>query len=292
MNIGRNSQKAFAVSLFEHMLGLYPPGFRRDFSDEIFAVFLERLEEARAQGRIAPVTMVLHEIIALALSILVERWHARSFRKGKSRTLNGRHSLIEELPVRKFLKIIPWILPLVLLGLGFISAHVLFIGLYQPWQGIGNPGENITQILGIRDGRKVLVKMQTGQVASYTFMDGEEVILPAQSGWQQEQDARVDPIVPLQYYGADFTSLPPLFTVTQLLDYQYIYQEEGKSEVKFALAADGDLWIWHHEIGGLTGIIYFYFPATGFVVGLVISLIFLVGKWLTRKSRSIKSGAI
>jgi hypothetical protein len=42
-----------------------------------------------------------------------------------------------------------------------------------------------------------------------------------------------------------------------------VYEFEGKGEVKFALAADGNLWMWNHQIEGMTGAVFFFLPGDG-----------------------------
>ena len=64
---------------------------------------------------------------------------------------------------------------------------------------------------------------------------------------------------------------------------------ESKGEVKFALAADGNLWMWNHQIEGLTGAVLFFFcPVMGFLAGLVVVLIVIGVNRLKRKNRFIQ----
>lgn len=60
---------------YERLLRLYPPRFRRQFSSEIFAVFLQRIHAGDAGG--GWLAFSLREIVGLMLSILRERWHER-----------------------------------------------------------------------------------------------------------------------------------------------------------------------------------------------------------------------
>jgi len=65
---------------------------------------------------------------------------------------------------------------------------------------------------------------------------------------------------------------------------------ESKGEVKFALAADGNLWMWYHQIEGLTGdALFFFCPVMGFLAGLVIVLIVIGVNRLKRKNHFIQS---
>jgi hypothetical protein len=96
------------------------------------------------------------------------------------------------------------------------------------------------RILGIREGRKLPVATETGKFYSFGSADGGEVTLPPQPAWEKEEHDTVNPVHRLQYYGAEFFTWPPLFQVVQLFEVEYLYRVEGKGEVKFALAADGN----------------------------------------------------
>ena len=64
-----------------------------------------------------------------------------------------------------------------------------------------------------------------------------------------------------------------------------MYEFEGKGEVKFALAADGNLWTWNHQIEGMTGAVFFFCPVMGFLAGLVVVLIIIGVNWPKGKNR-------
>ena len=172
--------------------------------------------------------------------------------------------------------------------LGYACAWVYFHGLLETWHFVGKPDENIARIYGIREARKLLVATETGKIFSYEFgkiffngfiYEGE-VALPPQPVWEKEEHDTVDPVHPLQYYGADFFTWPPLFQVVQLYEMEYLYEFEGKGEVKFALAADGNLWMWNHQIAGMTGLVFYFYPVMGFFAGLAVILIVIGAKWL------------
>jgi len=109
--------------------------------------------------------------------------------------------------MRHPLKFILWILPVIGFVLGYACAYVFFHGLLEIWHFVGQPGENIVRILGIRDARKLLVATETGKIFSFGFADGEEVLLPPQPAWEREEHDTVDPVHRLEYYGADFFTL-------------------------------------------------------------------------------------
>ncbi len=180
--------------------------------------------------------------------------------------------------------------------MGYAYAYVFFHGLLETWRFVGKPDENIARIYGIRDARKLLVATETGKIFSFEFgkisFNGfiyvGEVALPPQPAWDKEEYDAVDPVHPLQYYGADFFTWPPLFQVVQLYEAAYLYREEGKGEVKFALADDGNLWMWNHQIAGLTGLVFYFYPVMGFLAGLAVVLIVIGVNWLKGKNRIIQ----
>jgi len=191
------------------------------------------------------------------------------------------------------LKFILWILPVLGFVLGYAYAYVFFHGLLETWHFVGKPDENIARIYGIKEARKLLVATETGKLYSHEFgkiffnefnnYEGE-VVLPIQPSWEKEEHDIVDPVHRLQYYGADFFTWPPLFQVAQLYEAIYVYDFEGKGEVKFALAADGNLWMWNHQISGMTGVIFDFAPVMGFLAGLVVVLIVTRVNWLKGKN--------
>jgi hypothetical protein len=65
--------------------------------------------------------------------------------------------------------------------------------------------------------------------------------------------------------------------VEQLFELDYIYRFEGKGEVKFVLAPDGNIWMWRHQISGLTGLIKIFYPFCGFLAGLAAVFMIYVG---------------
>jgi hypothetical protein len=192
------------------------------------------------------------------------------------------------------LKFILWILPVLGFVLGYAYAYLFFHGLLEDWHFVGKPDENIVHIDGIREARKLLVTTETGKIYSFEFgkifvnefntYEGE-VALPPQPTWEKEEHNTVDKVRRLEYYGADFFSLPPRFRVEKLYELAYLYKVEGKGEVKFALADDGNLWMWNHQIAGLTGLVFFFYPVTGFLAGLAVVLIFIGVNWLKGKNR-------
>jgi hypothetical protein len=177
--------------------------------------------------------------------------------------------------MRKHWKYIIWVLPLLGAILGYFWADIEFKGILKTWRQAGNPSEKVVKILGIRDGRAVLVESEAGSIYSLLFWNGEKARVTQPLQWEKELSASVDRPGKLHYYGADFVTLPPPFQIQQLYEHEYLYRVEGKGEVKFALDPYGNIWVWSHEIAGLTGLVYYSYPLTGFVLGLALLIILL-----------------
>ena len=192
-------------------------------------------------------------------------------------------AFLKKISTKHLMKFSLWVLPLIGLVLGYAYAHIFFNGLLATWHFVGKPSENIVRIIGIKDGRKLLVATDTGKLYSFGFYYGGEVALPPHLTWEKEQVDTVD-TVSHPDWGADFITLPPRFQVEQLYELEYLYKVEGKGEVKFALAADGNIWMWHHQIAGLTGLVYYFYPVIGFLVGLVVALFIKWVNWFKVKT--------
>ena len=184
--------------------------------------------------------------------------------------------------MRHLLKFRLWILPLLGFVLGYAYAYIFFNGLLATWHFVGKPDENIERIIGVKEGRKLLVATETGKLYSFGFYYRGKVALPPHILWEKERVDTVDTVSHLDW-GADFITLPPLFQVEQLYELEYQYKVEGKGDVKFALAADGNLWMWNHKVAGLTGLVYYFYPVTGFLVGSAVALFTKGVNWLKVK---------
>jgi len=177
-----------------------------------------------------------------------------------------------------------WVFPLIGFVLGLAYAYIFFNGMLATWHFIGKPDENIVELIGIKEGRKLLVATETGKIYSFGFYYRGEVALPPRLSWENEQIEPVDPVSHSDL-GADFITLPPLFKIEQLYELEYQYKVEGKGRVKFALATDGNLWIWNHKIAGLTALVYYFFPVMGFLVGSAVAIFIKGVNWLKGKDR-------
>ena len=180
-----------------------------------------------------------------------------------------------------------WVLPLIGFVLGLVYAYIFFNGIFATWHFVGKPDENIVRIIGINEGRKLLVATETDKLYSFGFYYRGEVALPPQLSWVKEQLDTVD-TVSHSGLGADFITLAPPFQVEELYELEYQYKVEGKGEVKFALATDGNLWMWNHKIAGLTGMVYYFFPVIGLLIGSVVAMFIKGVNWLNGKDRFIQ----
>jgi hypothetical protein len=185
------------------------------------------------------------------------------------------------------LKFALWTLPLLGLAVGYIYAHMVYTGLLVTWHPIGQPGEAIVQILGFRDPNKFLVSTGTGEVYSFEYPYLEKRALPPKISWETEQDLTVDDLPQIQYDVADFATLAPPFQAVQLFEMEYIYHIEGKGELKLALAPDGNLWLWDHKISGLFGLVYFFYPAIGFLIGLTVVVLIYGIIWMKSRQNAV-----
>jgi hypothetical protein len=190
--------------------------------------------------------------------------------------------------MKKYRKLFFWLLPLTGLLLGYACAYVVFNGLAETWHLIGQPAESLVQILGTRDADKFLATTETGQIYSFEYPYRERVAHPPQISWEREQDRSVDPVRQIQYYGADFVTLPAPFQVKQLFEMEYIYRAEGKGQLKLALDPDGNLWVWDHKISGLTCLVFFYYPVMGFIIGLAAVLLVYGSLWIRARQGSLE----
>jgi len=177
------------------------------------------------------------------------------------------------------------LLPILGALLGLACAHIRYTGLLQPWQQVGGPGEPVTRIIGVRDGQKLLVETNTGAVVSLALSLQAEDLLPVQLSWLPETENSVEAINQLNYFGADFITLSPRFEVRQLYMHEFIYKVEGKGEAHFALDGEGNLWLWSHCVAGLTGLMYYFYPAFGFLAGLVMAAGIWGFGWLRHRRR-------
>lgn len=78
-------------ALYRRLLHLYPPGFRREFGDEMESFFAERIEDARSRGRFALGLACCKAFADLFASAIAEQWDTvpRRRRRKDNEMLNG-----------------------------------------------------------------------------------------------------------------------------------------------------------------------------------------------------------
>lgn len=89
MKIQDRPKNILTIHLYRRMVGWYPPRFRREFSGEIHAAFLDRMDEPGNRAGV-----VLQELGGLAWSILRERWHEWRTRNGDD--MDRKHELLSD----------------------------------------------------------------------------------------------------------------------------------------------------------------------------------------------------
>ena len=60
-------------------------------------------------------------------------------------------------------KISPWILPPIGFILGILYAFMIIYGVVAAWHSLGNPGEKIVRIIGMKEGSRIIVSTETGK---------------------------------------------------------------------------------------------------------------------------------
>jgi len=169
-----------------------------------------------------------------------------------------------------------WILLPMFFVLGIVVALMRNYGLTTTWHFLGKPDEQVAKIIGISEGHKLLVSTTTGHVYSFEFYPWMSI--PFHPSWIKENLSNLE-VDPVQSWGADFVTLPPLFRVIQIFDMEY-QLVEGIGEVKFALSEEGDLWIWNHTRGNFSNLLYIFFSIIGLALGAIIVLLFKGIKWI------------
>lgn len=127
--------------------------------------------------------------------------------------MNGQTSSRKQCSMKHLLKFSIWTLPFLGLALGCVYAYLLFHGLREIWHRAGGPEEHIVQIIDVTDAGQLFVTTETGKTFSlgFTFTDGEKMSLSFPMVWNREDHVSGEPMHPIQYYGADFFTLPPLY---------------------------------------------------------------------------------
>lgn len=188
--------------------------------------------------------------------------------------------------MRTFRTLVLWALPVIGMGLGYALAHIDFHGLLISWQLAGRPAENVARIVGIKTGPELLVESQTGRLYSLAWDFSVDTDLPSQNSWENVAEEEVKMVI-TRDWGEDYVKLPPPFPVMQSYEMEYQYKIEGKGELRAALDGDGDIWVWNHQSAGLAGVVFFFYPAFGFLIGLLIALAVSGVNWFVSNQRLV-----
>lgn len=185
------------------------------------------------------------------------------------------------MPIRFRLKL--WYLPLLGIILGILYAFMFKHGLIVTWHLIEKPPDNISEIIGVVDGKRLFVRTVSGDIYWFEYMNyinRDQLALPPIL-WTKEENHMIEPD-PIRKPIMAFISWPLPFRVKQL--YETTYQlVEGEMLTKFALSEDGNLWVWNYGAGGMASLTYFIFPIIGLFIGSILFLVIKVGIFLRAK---------
>jgi hypothetical protein len=127
------------LSLYAHLLRLYPSHFQDEFAAEMQGVFSESLEHTRQLGKRSMFSLLLREIVYLPIWALLEYLESLKKRKTRKMISNSTSSPVSHRadsqiePPLSILTILLGLFPLILLGLTTLSVkteiHFLWIGL-------------------------------------------------------------------------------------------------------------------------------------------------------------------
>lgn len=171
-----------------------------------------------------------------------------------------------------------WLLPFLGFIFGIVYVFMFVHGLTATWSLIGNPSIKISEILGDDGQTNLFVKTTSGDIYSFnyrpyfnghnsSFADRFLSTAPTVM-WKKENIKTFTPEVPRQPT-FEFITWPVLFKVKQTYENAYPLVE-GETLIKFSLSEDGNLWIWSYGVGELAGIMYFFYPPIGLLLGLLL----------------------
>lgn len=178
-----------------------------------------------------------------------------------------------------------WYIPIFGVILGILYAFMFIHGLIVTWQLIGKPSDNISEIIGVVNLKRIFVRTVSGDIYSleYTkYMNRVDSVFSPVS-WIKEENHVIVPD-PIRKPLMNFISWPLPFRVKQLYETTYLLVE-GEMLTKFALSDDGNLWLWNHGAGGMASLTYIIFPVIGLLVGTVLFFVIKVGMFLWINTR-------
>lgn len=161
---------------------------------------------------------------------------------------------------------------------GMVYAFMFVHGLTATWALIGKPSDDISKIIGVVGQTNLFVSTVSGEIYSFDFSEyyyghnssfADQLFSSAPPViWKKENMLTIIP-EPVRRPTFNFITWPLLFKEKQL--YESTHQViEGELLTKFALSKDGNLWIWSYGVGGMAGILYYFYPPIGLLFGLLL----------------------
>jgi hypothetical protein len=168
--------------------------------------------------------------------------------------------------------------------LGIFVAFSIETGLYEVWQPIGKPPEEITKIVGANS-QTVYVQTSSGNSYRYNFFSSTDESVP--SFWEIETGNDYF-LYPQNTDSGYFITLPPLFRVNQSLSiHDYLAIENGGIR-RFVIDPNGSMWMWRHFSTGM-GIVFLpIFPLAGIILGTFAALVWHVIQLIVGRDKRIK----
>ncbi len=176
-----------------------------------------------------------------------------------------------------------WYLPLLGVILGILYAFMFIHGLIVTWHWQGKPSEDISEIIGVVNGKSLFVRTVSGDIYSLenmNYLNRNHLALPPIL-WTKVENHRIEPD-PIRKPNMTFISWPLPFRVKQLYETMHPLVE-GEMLTKYALSEDGNLWVWNYGAGGMASLTYFIFPIIGLFIDSILFLVIKVGIFMWTK---------
>ncbi len=187
--------------------------------------------------------------------------------------------------MRKRFRFRIWYLPVLGIVFGILYAFMFKHGLVVTWHFIGKPSENISEIVGVVNGKSLFVRTVSGTIYSIEYLkyiNLGNVSMPSVS-WMKEVNRDIKPD-PVRKPVMTFIAWPLPFRIKQ--HYETTYQlVEGERLTKFALSEDGNLWMWNYGVGGMASLTYIIFPIIGLFIGSIFMLVIKIVVFIRRKKQ-------
>jgi hypothetical protein len=151
--------------------------------------------------------------------------------------------------------------------LGLFFAIFLEIGVFEIWQPLGKPPEEISRIIG-SSGAIVYVQTKSGTTYKYVFVSDSPL-------WEVEtsHDYR---LYPKNSDSGYFITIPPLFWIKESYSIDDYGMVESGGIRRFAIAPDNSVWMWRHFSAGMAIIVLPIFPIAGLILGTLVAFIWFI----------------